>query len=233
MQQPSRADADPRPIARQRIPTWMKWLYTAFAAAVAPVYARQYGWRNFLWFSDVALFATVPALWLEHPLLSSMQTVSLTVPEAGWAIDFAAHLFAGRRPIGLADYMFDPKIRRSIRAISLFHLWLPPLLMWTVSRLGYDRRALPAQTLATWALLVTTYHVTEPGDDINWVYGLSGSPQHRINPTIYLLLVMAVYPIAFHWPAHVAFTRIFPAPSDINRPCSSATTTGDRIRQRS
>ena len=148
-----------------------------------------------------------------------------TVPEAGWAIDFAAHLFAGRRPIGLADYMFDPKIRRSIRAISLFHLWLPPLLMWTVSRLGYDRRALRAQTLATWALLVTTYHVTEPGDDINWVYGLSGSPQHRINPTIYLLLVMAVYPIAFHWPAHVAFTRIFPAPSDINRPCSSATTT--------
>src|SRR5205807_4900792 len=75
----------------------MKWLYTAFAAAVAPVYARQYGWRNFLWFSDVALFATVPALWLEQPLLASMQAVSVTVPEAGWTFDFVVQLVFRKR----------------------------------------------------------------------------------------------------------------------------------------
>ena len=44
----------------RRIPVWLKIAYTAFAAAIVPVYARQYGWRNFLWFSDVALLATVP-----------------------------------------------------------------------------------------------------------------------------------------------------------------------------
>src|SRR6266508_3361385 len=97
----------------RRIPAWLKIAYSAFVAAIVPVYVRQYGWRNFLWFSDVALLATVPAL-------------------------------------GLADYMFDRKIPRPVRALSLFHLWLPPLLLWTVGRLGYDRRAFRAQTLSTW-----------------------------------------------------------------------------------
>src|SRR5439155_18338020 len=32
----------------RRIPRWIKWAYTAFVAVIAPVYARQYGWRNFL-----------------------------------------------------------------------------------------------------------------------------------------------------------------------------------------
>src|SRR5438067_6115209 len=191
----------------------MKWLYTAFAAAVAPVYVRQYGWRNFLWFSDVALFATVPALWLEQPLLASMQAVSVTIPETGWTADFLARGVLGVRGIGLADYMFDRQIPRYVRALSLFHLWLPPLLLWTLGRIGYDRRACRAQTVATWALLVTTYTLTEPADDINWVYGPTGSPQRSLDPRVYLLMVMAVYPMAFHWPAHAAFTHLFPAPS--------------------
>jgi hypothetical protein len=88
-------------------------------------------------------------------------------------------------------------------------------LLWTVARLGYDRRALLAQTLVTWTLLIATYHTTDPADDINWVYGLGGSRQRWTNPRTYLLLVMAVYPLAFHWPAHLAFTRLFPSPSDV------------------
>ena len=196
--------------AARRIPPWLKWAYTAFVAAIVPVYARQYGWRNFLWFSDVALFSTVPALWLESPLLTSMQAVSITVPELGWTIDFAAQALFRKRPIGLADYMFDARIPRAVRAVSLFHLWLPGLLLWALSRLGYDRRAIWRQMLATWILLAVTYAVTDPVEDINWVYGLSGSPQQRLDRRVYLTLVMVLYPIAFHCPAHIAFTRVFP-----------------------
>lgn len=57
--------------------------------------------------------------------------------------------------------------------------------------------------------------MTDPADDINWVYGLSGSPQRWMNPRVYLLLVMATYPIAFHWPAHLESTQVFPSPSDV------------------
>src|SRR5437763_3475024 len=85
----------------RRIPLWLKLAYTAFVAAIVPVYVRQYGWRNFLWFSDVALFLTLPALWLAHPLPASMQAVSITVPETGWAIDLIARQLFGTRLIGL------------------------------------------------------------------------------------------------------------------------------------
>jgi hypothetical protein len=198
----------------RRIPLWLKLAYSAFVTMLVPAYVRQYGWRNFLWFSDIALFATAPALWLERPLVASMQAVSITVPETGWTADLLAQRLFGLRPIGLADYMFDARIPRRVRALSLFHLWLPPLLLWSVARLGYDRRAFRAQTLLTWVVLVATYHLTDPADDINWVYGLSGSPQRWADPRAYLLLVMAVYPVAFHWPAHLAFTRLFPTPSE-------------------
>ena len=198
------------------IPRWLKWTYTAFVAALVPVYVRQYGWRNFLWFSDVALLVTVPALWLEQPRLVSMQAVAVTIPEAGWTADFAAQSLFGRSPIGLADYMFDPKIPRAIRALSLFHLWLPPLLLWTTARLGYDRRALRDQTRVTWLLLLATYLVTDPRENVNWVFGPAGSPQHAIDRRIYLVLVMALSPVAFHVPAHLLFDRLFPLPkSDV------------------
>src|SRR5436190_22187865 len=141
----------------RRIPVWLKIAYTAFAAAIVPVYARQYGWRNFLWFSDVALLVTVPALWLERPLLASTQAISITVPETGWTVDFVAHRLFGVRLIGLAEYMFDSKIPRAVRALSLFHLWLPCLVLWMTARLGYDRRALRAQILLTWSVQLATY----------------------------------------------------------------------------
>ena len=54
------------------IPLWLKITYTLFVSSVVPVYWRRYGPANFLWFSDIALLVTVPALWLESPLLASM-----------------------------------------------------------------------------------------------------------------------------------------------------------------
>src|SRR5205085_5531443 len=106
----------------RRVPLWLKVAYTTFVVVIIRPYLRQYGWRNFLWFSDVALFATVPALWLESPLLVSMQAVSVTIPETGWTLDLAGRQFLQVRLLGLADYMFDRRIPRGVRALSLFHL---------------------------------------------------------------------------------------------------------------
>src|SRR5439155_6555896 len=51
--------------------------YTLFVCVVVPIYWRQYGPANFLWFSDIALLAMVPALWLENALLASTMAVSI------------------------------------------------------------------------------------------------------------------------------------------------------------
>lgn len=44
------------------IPLWIKIAYTGLLTVIVPVYAMCYGWRNFLWFSDIALIATGIAL---------------------------------------------------------------------------------------------------------------------------------------------------------------------------
>ena len=44
------------------IPLWIKVSYTLFAILIVAVYMLKYGLGNFLWFSDIALLATVPAL---------------------------------------------------------------------------------------------------------------------------------------------------------------------------
>src|SRR5438876_11564943 len=61
--------------APRRIPAWVKIAYTVFVAVLVPEYLRFYGPANFLWFCDIALLLTVPALWLESRFLASMQLV--------------------------------------------------------------------------------------------------------------------------------------------------------------
>jgi hypothetical protein len=123
------------------IPFGLKIAYTLFVCAVVPIYWRQYGPANFLWFSDIALLALVPALWLENALLVSMMAVSIVFFEALWNIDFFFRLATGRSLIGLSAYMFDTTIPLFIRGLSGFHIILPVLLLWILHRLGYDQRA--------------------------------------------------------------------------------------------
>jgi len=61
-----------------------------------------------------------------------------------------------------------------LRALSLFHVLLPVLLLWLLYWLGYDRRALPATMLLCWVVLPVTYLFTDPAQNINWVFRLGG-----------------------------------------------------------
>jgi hypothetical protein len=49
---------------------WVKVLYTAFVCVLVPVYWRDYGPTNFLYFCDVAVFFALAAMWTERPLLA-------------------------------------------------------------------------------------------------------------------------------------------------------------------
>ena len=60
-----------------RIPLWLKLLWTAWVLAWAPVYWRQYGLQNFLFFCDLGNLFIAAGLWLESPLILSWQATSL------------------------------------------------------------------------------------------------------------------------------------------------------------
>jgi hypothetical protein len=167
-----------------------------------------YGPANFLWFCDIALLMTVPALWLENRFLASMHLVSGFLLQIVWLVDFLARLLGGFHLVGMTTYMFTDRIPVHIRLFSLYHAWLPFLLWWIVWRLGYDRRAWIAQTLLAWAVLPICYCCTEPWRNLNAVFGTDGEePQTWLNPILYLILVMVFYPACIYLPSHLFFRK--------------------------
>jgi hypothetical protein len=191
-------------------PLWLKIAFTLFVLIIIPIYWRQYGASNFLWFSDIALFVTAAALWLENGLLASMMTLSILLLDIAWNIDVVSRLLAGRNVFGLSKYMFDGTIPRPVRLVSLFHIWFPLLLLWMVYRLGYDERALLGQTLVAWLVLPVTYAFADTRENINWVRGPRGEPQKVMPPLVYLVLVMLMLPLLIYLPTHLVLRKLMP-----------------------
>ena len=163
-------------------PLWARLPFTLLVAVLVPVYWHHYGPGNFLWFSDIALFAVLIALWTGNRLVYSMMAIGVLPLEVIWTLDFLSlgTLF------GLAAYMFEADRPLYLRGLSLFHLLLPPLVIWMLVKQGYDRRALAAQTLLAWVVLPATYVTTGPADNINWVHGLGPDAEQTLPPLLYL-----------------------------------------------
>jgi len=191
------------------IPISLKISYTLFVCLLVPIYWRQYGLVNFLWFSDIALLLLVPALWLESPLLISMMALAVVLPELAWNVDYFFRLATGVSLIGLTSYMFDATIPPFIRGLSLFHVALPVILIWMLSLLGYDGRALLWQTLVAAAVLPLSYFLSNPRENVNWVYGLGEKPQAKVPAPLFVLFLMLLFPVGVYLPTHLLLDRIF------------------------
>ena len=192
-------------MAGDQIHLGIKLGYTLFLLVLAPVYWVRYGPRNFLWFSDIALLTTGATLWLESSLLASMMMLAVLLPELAWNLDFFGRLLTGRTLLGMSAYMFDARLPRHLRALSLFHVPLPIGLVWLVARLGYDRRAWLFQSLLALVVLPVTYWLTDPAENVNWVHGL-GRPQRALAPPwLYLTLLIAAFSLVLYLPPHLIF----------------------------
>lgn len=136
-------------------------------------------------------------------------------------VDLLIHLIAGVKttplPLGMANYMFDPLLTRFSRGLSLYHGWLPFVLLWGPWRLGYDRRAVWVQTLFAWLLLILSYGLASdfhgPAGNLNMVRGLSPTgPQQWMSPGLWLGLVMLFCPVCWYLPTHLILRRLFRPP---------------------
>ena len=186
------------------IPLAFKFAYTAFVLYVVAVWWKHYGWKNFLWFSDIAFIGAVPALWLEESALASILTVAVLVPELLWNVDFAGRLLLRRRITGLTDYMFERDRPRILRALSLFHVPLPLVLLWMVAAYGYAARvALPGAVALAVIVLPLSRLVSDPEKNINWTYGL-GARRSTLPAALYVGLLLLVFVVLVFVPTDLA-----------------------------
>jgi hypothetical protein len=192
------------------IPSSVTLLYTLFVCVLVPLYWRQYGSANFLWFSDLALFIGLAALCVESSLLASTQAVSVLLLELLWNFEFFAGLITGKQILGLAGYMFKSDKPLWLRGLSLFHVPLPVILLWQVYCFGYDTRAWIAQTILFWIVMPLCFFVTRPEENINWVFGPGNQPQKKIPAGVYLILLLIGAPLFIYLPTHLLLRALVP-----------------------
>jgi hypothetical protein len=203
-----------------RLPLALKLAYTGYMAVLIPVYWHYYGPTNFLYFCDVAMILTLVAIWPENALLISMCTVGVLLPQAYWVVDFLVNA-AGFSLTGMTDYMFDANHSLLLRLLSLFHGWLPFLLLYLVWRIGYDRRAFLRWTVLAWALLLICFFLMPPPTphpgltpvNINYVWGLSDTAAQTWVPSyVWFGGLMIGMPLLVFAPTHMLLARIMPKP---------------------
>jgi hypothetical protein len=203
--------------AKPAIPLALKLIFSAFVAVLVPVYWHNYGPTNFLYFCDASLFITLMGIWSESALLVSIPAVGIIGSQALWVLDFAVNLM-GWHLTGMTDYMFDPQRSLFLRGLSLFHGWLPFLLVFLVARLGYDKRALPLWTALAWALVLICYFFMPPPSlhhgiapvNIDYAYGMSDTQaQTWMPPDLYVAFEMVALLLVLYVPVHLILSRFF------------------------
>jgi len=180
----------------------VKIAYTVFVAVVAVTYWHAYGPRHLLWLCDVAMLMMVAAIWLESRALASMIAVGFLPTELLWAVDLVIQPIVPGNGMGIADYMYSTGLPLLLRVLSGFHVVLLGMMLLTLARWGYDRRALMRQLPVSWVLFVVTWLTTRPERNINWVYGWGNAPQNVASEWAYFLFALAVV-TAMHVLAHL------------------------------
>ena len=184
-----------------RLPLWLKIVWTVWLAVWIPLYWKQYGLQNFLFFCDLGNFFIAVGLWMESPLIVSWQATGLLLFQSLYTIDLAGALITGRHIIGGTEYMVDPGIPLLVRLLSLFHVVMPPLLLWAIWRLGYNPHGWKLQTLTTWIVVPINY-CWRPELDINWARGPFFREQHAMPGLVYLFGYLIVVPLTIYYSTH-------------------------------
>jgi hypothetical protein len=188
-----------------RVPLWLKIGWTVWLIVWAPLYWRQYGAQNFLFFCDIGNVLIGLGLWLESPLIFSWTACGLLVFQTLYFIDLTGALLSGRHIMGGTEYMFDPHLSLAVRLLSLFHVVTPPLLLWAIWRLGYDARGWKLSSLMTWVVVPINYF-WRPEQDVNWARGLFFHEQRTVPGPLYLIAYLIVVPIVIYWPTHLVLS---------------------------
>lgn len=184
-----------------KLPLWLKIAWTVWLVIWMPVYWRHYGAQNFLYFCDLGNILIGVALWTESALIFSWQATGLLFFQTLFVIDLMTTLLIHTHLIGGTEYMFDSTIPLAIRLLSLFHVVVPPLLLWAIVRLGYDSRGWKLQSLLTWIVVPINYF-WRPELNANFARGLFRE-QHVVPGFVYLTAYLLIVPLVVYWPTHL------------------------------
>jgi hypothetical protein len=189
----------------------LRWFSLLWMVVWLPAYFRVWGWANLLHLCDVAVILTFAGIWLANPLLLSSQAVNSVAAGFLWVLDVGWRLTTGRFLLGGTEYMWDTRYPLSVRLLSTFHIGLPLVLLWTLWRVGYDRRALALQAAIAAVLLLLSRLLSA---ELNMNYAYRDPLFHRSwGPSpAHLAMIFVPLIVLIYWPTHLLLNWLFRVP---------------------
>jgi len=189
----------------------LRWFATFWMVLWLPAYSRVWGWANLLHLCDVAIFLSFAGVWFANPLLLSSQAVNSVAAGVLWVADVGWRVITGHFLVGGTEYMWDSRYPLWVRLLSIFHIGLPMVLLWTLRKVGYDKRALGFQGAIAAVLLFVSRFLPA---SLNMNYAFSDPVFHRTwGPApAHLGLIFVVLVAVIYWPTHLLLARLFRAP---------------------
>lgn len=156
--------------SREHLFPRLRWLGPVWLAIYVPSYALAYGWANFLFLCNLGVVVTALALWRgSRAWLSAAALAALPIGLV-WAVDFFTGIATGKLPFGFTAYMWEARHPLFTRALSLYHLAWPILLVTLLRKVGYDRRGWALQSALALLVLPLCRAVTAPEENVNFVF---------------------------------------------------------------
>jgi hypothetical protein len=193
----------------------LRWFSLLWMVIWLPAYFRVWGWANLLHLCDVAVILTFIGIWWANPLLLSSQAVGSLAAGLFWILDVGWRLTTGRFLVGGTDYMWNAQYPLWVRLLSTFHVGLPLVLLWTLRKVGYDRRAFGLQAAIAAVLLIVSRFFSA---ELNMNYAYRDPVFHRAWGPAPAHLAMIFIPLAalIYWPTHLLLSWLFRVPGAAN-----------------
>lgn len=203
------ATAKPEQISSgKKLPAAVRWGALIWLAVWVPAYWHAWGPVNFLHLCDLAVLLTCIGLWTSNSLLLASQAVSSIVVDLIWTADAASAVFSKHQLIGGTEYLLDAHIALWIRLLSLFHIVLPVVLLWALTRVGYHRRAWALQT----AIVIGTFvasRFTNPAANVNYAFRDPFWHKQLGPAPVHILLCILAMAIVVYLPTHLILLRVY------------------------
>lgn len=185
----------------------MVWL-----AVYLPTYIQAYPLTNFLFLCNLGVTLTAIGLLVGSRLLVSSQAIAAPIIGLAWSLDAGWKVFTGDFLYGGTAYMWDPQYPLLARLLSLYHLAWPLLVLWCLSRAGYDRRGWPLQAAIASTGILLSRALTPASENVNFAFR-DPFVGVQIGPApLHLAVVLLAFTGMVYGLTHVLLTRAFARP---------------------
>jgi len=148
-------------------------------------------------------------VWLGHRDLLSASAIASLFIGGVWTVDFGARALLGVRLLGVTDYMWEARYPLFTRALSLYHVVWPLVMLACLARIGYSRRGWSLQAAIAVPFLVAGRFAGDAADNINFawtdpLWGLQLGP-----PPVHLLTIGAATIFGIYGVSHLLLDRLY------------------------